>query len=152
MANFVKIEFPKCSICLDPFGPQDEAIGHAGVGEKHPFHKNCLQNWIDQTQVRDPIYGVRPIKCPVCKIELPSSLPSDPIQNPAPSLRAATAQLSVSPSVSPVIDEMVEEAADHWFDRLDTAQQYRLLTEHLQQGVIDQTAYREYVDTLFRSR
>lgn len=151
MSSFVTINFPKCSICLDPFGPQDEVIGHVGDGEKHPFHKNCLQDRIDTSRT----IGIQPIKCPVCKIELPTSLSSDPIQNPAPSVRAASVQLSDSPSVSPVSDEMEAEPAQisaHWFDRLSVAEQYRVLTEHFQQGVIDQTAYRDYVGVVLGRR
>lgn len=157
MASFVEVELPKCSICQEGFDRKDVPMSHR-AGEQHPFHRDCLQALIDVGNQRDPVYGIQPIKCPVCKVELPRSLPEDPVCNPAPSVQAAGNQLSrSSPSSSPevslnVSDEEMQperrQSTEYWFDRCSLDEQIRLVTADFQRGVISEAAFSAYIADL----
>jgi hypothetical protein len=163
MASFVNVELPKCSICQDGFDREDAPVAHRG-GEQHPFHRNCLQELINSGNQSDPIYGIRPIKCPVCIIELPKGLPDDPIRNPSPSVHAASNQLSRSaPASSPTVsssaperdaselDEMQPERSqypEHLFDRLSLDEQIRQVNETFNKGLISEDICAGYIEAL----
>jgi hypothetical protein len=159
MTGFVNVQFPKCTICLNGFGLEDVPMAHReGEGEKHPFHGRCLQNLINAGNQPDPIYGVQPIRCPVCQIVLPRSLYEDPIRNPSSYVQAASNQLSGPASVPiPAVSSSATELDDmqpqqgqynHPFDQFPLDAQIRKINESFIAGLISEDARVEYIGHL----
>lgn len=145
MNGFVKIEFPKCSICLEGFHPENKLIAHL-AGEQHPFHWDCLEEFIISGNQRDPTYGIQPIQCPVCRIVLPRSLTENPLQNPAPSISAANDQLAVPSPRSETSSSDLEP-----IDFNSLAWMIRKINEDFANGLMDKTSHDNYIDFLLRS-
>lgn len=142
MTSFIRVDFPRCSICQEGFSSEEGAMAHQG-GEQHPFHADCIERLRLHSSSES-------IQCPVCRIELSSGLPSNPLQNPAPSVQAANRQLESLSHASSFEQEGAQrmQVPEQWFDRLSTAEQLRIIQKSFEAGDIDESSYRNYVALL----
>lgn len=72
ISKFQPVEAVKCPVCLEE-GTEGEWYSHAGGGEAHPIHAECLKPWFQQGNYT----------CPSCRMELDPAPLAERVQKSA---------------------------------------------------------------------